>query len=195
MQKVHFKFWFYCCTVCCFLIDQFGLLILTIKYGEVILDIHSASYLLNADGSGALSLVRSWNSLLLTGVVCQQVSRSLHVPYMFSTCWRQNLQFIEFVFEVPQPDELSQPLLTESSHLFRPQLFPQSHQIRYQVSWGERWCFAIVYKMRPHDSCDNEAEAQIKAKIPGYKYRNRHSTTQSSWLKEQTCLASCTIKI
>lgn len=97
---------------------------LAIKYAELILDIHSASYLLNAAGSGALSLHRSGNRLFFTGVVCQQVSCSLHVPYM--------LQFIEFVSERPQPGELSQPLLARIPHLFRPHLFPESYQIHYQ---------------------------------------------------------------
>lgn len=152
-----------------------------------ILDIHWVSYLLNAAGRGALSLHRSWDSLFFTGVVCQQVSCSLHVlkmfptcpqdvPYMFPTCcgcWPQNLLFIEFVSERPQPGELSQTLLRIFPP-FSPTTVPSvsSDSLSGTVSagtgsWGERWCFAIVYKTRPLDSCNNEAEAQIKAKITG----------------------------
>lgn len=102
---------------------------------------------------------------------------SQDAPYMFPTCcgcWPQNLLFIEFVSERPQPGELSQTLLVRIFPPFSPTTVPSvsSDSLSGTVSagtgsWGERWCFAIVYKTRPLDSCNNEAKAQIKAKITG----------------------------
>lgn len=147
---------------------------LAINYAELILDIHTSSYLLNAARIGALSLHRSWNVLFFH-------SHCVSAGFMFptwSSCWSSLNLSLRDLSQVNSPSLSLQEFPTFSAHKCSLSLirFISRNCVTWDtVSWGERWCFAIVFKMRPHDSCNNEAEAQSKDYfflLRNYKYRN-----------------------